>query len=377
MKKQSLSFILALMSLISTAGIGHISVSYTDVTRNNREVNAEVYYPSTGTGEMTNWANGNYACVIFGHGFVMDYDAYQNIWEALVPEGYIVVLCTNETGFAPSHENFGLDLRFLANELLSESLNFNSFFYTRLTGKMAVAGHSMGGGASVLAASGSDVFDAYIGLAPAETNPSAIAAGANVSIPSLILSGSADAITPPDDHHIPIYEAITADCKMFVNLIEGSHCYFANSGSLCDLGEIFPGDMSQQTQQEITHTLMLFWLDYWLTGADVFDALLNYAETNTNVEISSDCTTSVSENQSAGMYPIWPNPASDEIAVQYDSSCTENFIFIQNGRLMDAKIKSINAGKVILDISHLAPGLYLLGCNCSDNSKFIGRVIVQ
>jgi len=236
-------FILLLISLgsaIAQAAIGHTSFSQDDPSRPGRTVTAEIYYPALSDGDDTPWLEGNFPLVVLGHGFLMDYDAYQNIWEALVPEGYVMALCTNETGAFPNHNNFGLDLRFIATFLQDANALPESAFYQRLNGRSACMGHSMGGGASVLASANSDVFSCYAGLAPANTNPSAIAAAANASLPALVISGAADAVTPPIDHHIPIYNGFGGNCKYFLSILEGSHCYFANPGSLCDLGEFNP-----------------------------------------------------------------------------------------------------------------------------------------
>jgi hypothetical protein len=59
-------------------------------------------------------------------------------------------------------------------------------------------------------------------LAPAETDPSAIATDPNVSVPDLIYSGSSDWVTLPTDHQIPIYDGLDSKCKTFVSIIGGA-----------------------------------------------------------------------------------------------------------------------------------------------------------
>ena len=110
-------------------------------------------------------------------------------------------------------------------------------------------------------------IETVIGLAPAETNPSAIAATANVSVPALVFSGSADGVTPPADHHIPIYQGLISTCKSFVAITGGAHCYFANSNFNCDFGESTSSpniSITRAQQQAATYAVLDPWLDFKL-----------------------------------------------------------------------------------------------------------------
>jgi hypothetical protein len=162
-----------------------------------------------------------------------------------------------------------------------------------LNGKSAFMGHSMGGGASMLAASGYTAVDAVVGLAPAETNPSAIGAAAGINQPSLVFSGAQDGVTPPPQHHQPIYNSITAACKHFVSITSGAHCYFANSNINCDFGEATSStgiNITRAQQQTITQNTLLPWLNYYLKGVcsqwTAFDDLLT---STTQINVQSAC----------------------------------------------------------------------------------------
>ena len=67
--------------------IGSTAITFTDVTRNNRSVGTQIYYPAVSAGTDTPVASGSFPVIAFGHGFVMNVGAYQNIWELLVPQG--------------------------------------------------------------------------------------------------------------------------------------------------------------------------------------------------------------------------------------------------------------------------------------------------
>ncbi|MFM7725106.1 MAG: alpha/beta hydrolase family protein, partial [Flavobacteriales bacterium] len=298
--------------------IGHLPAIFTDPARNNRAITVEIYYPATTTGDLVPVAGGQFPFVVFGHGFVMDYTAYQNITDVLVAEGYVLIYVETEVGFAPVHNDFGLDLAFIADHFYDESANAASLFYNRLADRCAIMGHSMGGGSTWLAASTSVSVDCIAGLAPAETNPSAIAAASNVVVPALVFSGSADAVTAPATNHIPIYEGTASACKYFVNIIDGSHCGYADSGSLCDFGEFGFSGLSREEQQSITHALLLAYFDYYLRdNATGLGVIQDYDSPQSNTETQIECLSSIVNAEAQGIL-VFPNPCAESLFLQGD-----------------------------------------------------------
>jgi len=283
--------------------IGTTTVTFNDPLRTGgfgsgggagRQIQSEIYYPATTAGDGVALANGDFPVVVFGHGFVMSWDAYQNIWEELVPLGYIVVFPRTEGGFSPSHDEFALDLALLVTKMQDLNSNTGSLFNTHVAPKSAIMGHSMGGGASFLAAASNTSIETVIGLAPAETTPSAIAAATQVSVPSLILSGSGDAVTPPLDHHIPIYNALGSTCKYFVDITGGGHCYFANTNFNCDFGEASSGgtiSISRAEQQQISASIYIPWLEFKLKGSCAGGSAFNqFLDSDPRIVATKECT---------------------------------------------------------------------------------------
>lgn len=250
-----------------------------------------MYYPGVAAGNNAVVAVGEFPIIIFGHGFTMQPTAYPNWKDEFVPDGYIMVFPATETSFSPNHEAFGLDLRFLATQMQNEGTNVSSPFYQHVSNRTAIMGHSMGGGATFLAASGFAGVDCIVGLAPAETTPSAVSAAATVTAPTLVLSGTSDGVTPPADHHIPIYNGVGADCKYFVNIQDGSHCRFASSPGLCTFGEIIPGSLSAADQQAVSYAVCHPWFDYFLKDdCAAWDVYLTTLSSETDLgTIESDC----------------------------------------------------------------------------------------
>ena len=332
-------------SLSFGQGLGHTTLTFVDATRNNRSIPCEVYYPALSAGENVDaldpafLALTGYPAIAVGHGFVIGAANYTLIAEQLIPFGFIVALVNTETGFAPSHENFGLDLAFVTHALQQESLNSTSILHNVVhQEREAIIGHSMGGGAAWLAAASDPLIDAIVGLAPAETNPSAIAAASSVNCNSLVLSGSDDSVTPPADNHQPIFDG-TNGCKTFVSLTGGSHCGFIDSGTLCDFGEPLGGSLTRADQQEAYLTLMNAWLSYFLNGECVEALYTDYVTSHSFVVADplAACMLcgNVDDSNKMGMR-MMPNPSNGSFVVQW-----------KEGTFQDLEILDVT-GKIVL-----------------------------
>jgi dienelactone hydrolase len=286
-----IGFFASQLVIAQNLSVGHTTLTFNDPNRTGgfgsgagpgRQIQTEIYYPAVAAGENVAVANGTWPLIVFGHGFAMNWDAYSNIWNQLVPLGYVMAFPRTESGLfpSPSHGDFGSDIALVAQKMSANAQNSSSMFYAKLSDYACAMGHSMGGGAAVLAASQGAIFDCYVGLAPAETNPSAIAAAASLQIPSLILSGSNDGVTPPAQHHLPIYDAIPHECKSFASLIGGGHCYFANTNFNCDFGESTSStgiSLTRAEQQSLMFQQLNPWLSYFLnTSCLGYETFVSY-----------------------------------------------------------------------------------------------------
>ncbi len=282
--------------------IGHTQITFQDANRGNRDIQTEIYYPASAGGDDVAIENGSYPVVVFGHGFVMSWDAYENLWEEFVPRGYVMVFPRTEGSIiGTDHQKFGWDLQFLVTEMQNEGTDPNSLFYQSVAQETALMGHSMGGGAAFLAAdslvsNGNINLKTLIGLAPAESSSngvSSINSSLSVTVPSLVLSGSQDGVTPPDEHHIPMFDSLASSCKTFVNVLGGAHCYFANSNFSCDFGEGTSSSgisITREDQHEVTFDFVNLWLDYTLKGdCNAFSVFNDSLETSTRVNYTQVC----------------------------------------------------------------------------------------
>lgn len=266
--RYAIFLLLLVVSMGATAQnfqIGHTAITFQDPSRNNRSILTEIYYPAATPGDnVPVGGNQSYPVVVFGHGFVMVWSAYQNIWEGLTPKGYIVLFPRTEGSIFPSHTEFARDMAFLVTAMQNQNNQPSSLFYGRVSGTSAVAGHSMGGGSALLSSQYNANITAIAALAPAETNPSAITACSNISKPVLLIAGTNDCVVPTSGNAQPMFNALASPCKALINLNGANHCQFAEYNFNCSLGESCSATINADTQQNRVNRLLLPWLNYYL-----------------------------------------------------------------------------------------------------------------
>lgn len=318
------------VTLEAQYSVGHTTITFQDPSHNNRNIETEIYYPATSSGNNTPAAVGSFPVIVFGHGFVMAWSAYQNLWDEFVPRGYIMAFPRTEGNiFSTNHQAFGWDLQFLVGEIQAEGADNSSVLYNIVDPATALMGHSMGGGAAFLAAdslcqNGSPLLKTLVGLAPAESTTngiSSIASAKMVTVPSLVLSGSQDGVTPPAVHHIPMYDSLASACKTFINVVGGAHCYFANSNFNCDFGEGTASSgisVTRAEQHAVTFDFLNLWLDHQLKGdCPTFSVFNDSLQTSPRVTYNQVCA---------------PNPVTYQVASA--SVCMGESYTLPNGMVI-------------------------------------------
>ena len=200
----------------------------------------------------------NFSVVVFGHGFQLPVTVYRS-WASnicQVSPSTIVILPETGAELFPSHGDFALDMVECLEYMQREGRRSGSIWNGHIRNDNIIAGHSMGGGCAMLAAK--EVLQSrtlnlrgVIAMAPAETNPSATAAAATVSVPTLVLAGLQDCVTPLQTTVQPIYNAIAAPCKTLAVIPGASHCQFADSSFICSLGELNCRATITRTAQQV------------------------------------------------------------------------------------------------------------------------------
>lgn len=366
-------------------GLGHTTLTFVDATRNNRSIPCEVYYPANSAGDNTpaldpsSLALTGYPAIAVGHGFVIGAGNYDIIANHLVPFGFVVALVNTEAGFAPNHQEFGLDLAFVTHALQQESLISTSILHNVVNQEReAIIGHSMGGGSAWLAAASDPTIDAIVGLAPAETNPSAITAASQVTCSALVFSGSEDAVTPPSDNHLPIFEETNSFCKTYISLVGGSHCGYIDAGTLCDFGEPFGGSLARADQQDAYLTLMSLWLRSFLIGECVETEYSEYVFANSFVstELLAQCILcgNVSSINTNGL-SVFPNPNKGVFSIKWHGQVYDEI------EIFNAAGKSIRKEKIaqqglFVEAERLALGVYWVKLT-SGKAISVQKIIVE
>ena len=348
--------------------IGHTTITFIDASRSNRSIATEIYYPADVAGDnvqLTTSTTLKFPSLVFGHGFVMTYDAYQNFWETLVPNGYIIAFPTSEGSFSPSHLEFGKDLAFVINQMNILGTQNTSMFFNRVSPKNAVMGHSMGGGASFLSVPLNPNITTLVNFAAAETTPSAITAATSISIPSLIFAGANDCVTPPTSNQVPIYNGLTSACKTYINIIGASHCQMSNSNTLCSFGEATctpAPTITRNVQHAKIFSYLLPWLNYQLKSdcsqGAIFDSQIISDPAITYQKNCIQCNPLLSSelNSLDNEIVLFPNPANDFINVKGIAQKEYSFKILDfNSKIvLQVKITEIQN----IDISKLSSGVY-------------------
>jgi len=369
-----LSVLIGTVSIAQPFLIGHKQQAFIDASRSNRTIDTEIYYPANSTGDNVPMANGTFPTLVFGHGFVMTWDAYDYLWNGIVPEGYILVFPKSEGSFSPSHTDFGKDIAFLVDAIKLEGLNQSSTFYNAVSDKSAAMGHSMGGGSAFLSIQYNNSITALATLAAAVTNPSSVTAASGIQIPSLTIAGANDCIAPSADHQTPMYSALSSSCKTYINLLGASHCQFAGTSFTCSFGEAtcLPASaITADVQHNLTLQLLLPWLaNYLKNDCDAGTQFQEFITNNSTLTLDQNC---IIDCNQAGMnliqneFSIYPNPIQHQAKILSKKYLNGAEIRVVNlmGQI-EKHYNYITGNEITLDFEGIRSGIYFI--QISDNN---------
>lgn len=235
--------------------------------RGSRSLACRIYYPATAEGSETPAdSTGGYPIIAFGHGFFMQTGYYLSHFRHLATHGFVVI--------APQfpdtqHEQLADDLLFCVDYMRQQASVPSSRFHRLIdTSAVGLSGHSMGGGASLLAAARDSRVDVVAPLAAAETNPSAINIMNRIAAVVYLISGGSDGITPLATHQQPMYQQ-ARPVKALPVILQANHTRFMDT-NLFDFTDP-NGTLSRPQQLLITrryltsvfHLILKKQPDYW------------------------------------------------------------------------------------------------------------------
>ena len=240
--------------LTSAKPLARVTSKLVTVSAGGRSFPARLAYPTRG---------GPYPTIAFAHGYGIDSSYYRGTLHALAAAGYVVIAPDSETSRLPSHSRFADDLnrslRWLGRRSATGSRGVPRGKVD--SGHLGVAGHSMGGGVAILAASRSRSIDTVATLAAADTVPvRASAAVRRLRVPSLFVVGSDDRIVPAAGTAVTFRRAPSP--SLLASIKGGSHCGFMETIPVgCDAGFISYVDQLRLTREQLRR-----WFDKHLRG---------------------------------------------------------------------------------------------------------------
>lgn len=244
---------------------------------------ARVYFPAARAGDEA-WpasSQSSFPLIVFGHGYMQPVESYESLLRHLAGNGFVVIAPRSfEANPFPSHSQFGDDLNAGLNEIVAQAGRAGSLFYRKIDRhRLGAMGHSMGGGAALLAASRNARIQAVSVWAMVDTNPSAVAAISGNTRPVQWIAGSEDGIVPADQRDL--WRKVRSPAPLQVPLIAGgAHCGFQNVNAFalfCDHGHLLKADQIRITQRLLIDWFSLYlrddvsrWDAVWGNPADVY-----------------------------------------------------------------------------------------------------------
>jgi len=267
--------------------IGTFSLYVSDPMQ-NKMVSGLVHYP------ITNGTAGGFPLLVFSPGFIFRNTFYDYLWKTLVPLGYVMVV-----GGTYNYDPYSSplwkarDQAFFLDYLRNQShTNKNSPLYGLIGPMSAAMGHSEGGAASLIAADADLLDHKYNNNFTTIVDLSGCFGGIDEddtigakhdNIPILFLTGNKDCICT-DSHALYLYDVSPSHCKYYVDLVDGSHCFFADPGPvdkvLCWDLEVLMGcgfvtKLPMDTQLQRILNIAVPWLQWQLKGIMTSKTLLN------------------------------------------------------------------------------------------------------
>lgn len=227
----------------------HAVINYTDFPGVPEFAGGTIYYPVDAPGPIGG--------IAIAPGFTEEQRHIEWWGPRLASHGYAVLLLdTNAPGDSPE---LRADALMAAVAILrGEHTRPGSPLAGRVDGsKMAVAGHSMGGGGALLAAHRhSDQLRAVIPFTPWQPDPEF----SGVSVPTLILAGSADRVAPPGVHAFPHFQALPDTTpRVYLEIAGGDH---------------FISDSNRGTELDMLGRYAVAWLKLYMDGDERYRRFL-------------------------------------------------------------------------------------------------------
>jgi dienelactone hydrolase len=349
-----------------------------------RQIQTEIYYPAVTAGSNVAVASGTFPVVVIGHGFVMTWDSYDNIYSELSKRGYIVALPRTEGSASPNHSDFGKDLAQVAGKILdlNTTNTITSIFVGKINGKAAIGGHSMGGGSSFLGASSNNTLTSLFNFAAAQTNPRSSQAAKTVTVPTLIIGGRLDCVASYTTNQSLMWDSLASANKFALNLKNLTHCDFSNgSSATCNFGQTTSGCGSTVSNTLALRMYMNFlnpFLDATLKGNCLEATRFMDSVNNSTVIFSKKllgsiaCAPTSISNHKFNKVSIFPNPTKDQFILATDRFLDKVNLTLYNlnGEVILNQFHESSVDAVV-SLQGFPPGVYVLKVNSGQTQEIL------
>ncbi|MEU4482255.1 alpha/beta hydrolase [Micromonospora sp. NPDC023966] len=169
-----------------------------------------VYYP-------TSTSEGTFGAIAISPGYTATWSSLSWLGPRIASHGFVVIGIETNT-LLDQPDSRGRQLLAALDYLVQRSSVRGRIDASRL----AVAGHSMGGGGTLEAAAARPSLQAAVPLAPWNLDKT----WSEVTVPTLIVGGESDTIAPVASHSVPFYTSIPASSeKAYLELNGASHFF--------------------------------------------------------------------------------------------------------------------------------------------------------
>jgi dienelactone hydrolase len=186
-----------------------------------------IYYPSE--------EDGPFGVIAVSPGFLGNQTSIGTWGPRLASHGFVTITINTTNGFILPDQR-STEQRQALTYVVSQGNTASSPIFGKVDGnRRGVAGHSMGGGGTLISAQEDPTIRAAVPFAPwnSSTNFS------GVTVPTLIVACQSDAIAPVGSHASPFYDSIPASAdKSYVSVAGADHfCANAPTGASNDVGK--------------------------------------------------------------------------------------------------------------------------------------------
>jgi alpha-beta hydrolase superfamily lysophospholipase len=211
-----------------------------------------IYYP-------TSTAEGTYGGVILAPGFTAGSGSYAALARRVASHGFVVFAIDTDSRY-DQPDSRGRQILSAVDYLTEDA---SSTVATRLDeSRIAVSGHSMGGGGTLYAAeNGPSTIRAAVALQPWHTDKT----WGGVDVPTMIIGAENDTIAPVSSHSIPFYTSLSGAPEKAYGEINNAGHLIAN------------------TDDDWQGRLMVSWLKRYVDEDARYDAFLCPAPSSLNL----------------------------------------------------------------------------------------------